>query len=159
MTANLLFRKAQPIDVDALLNCFELAISQIDGEIYDQQQKNAWIKKGFENIEKWLKRIDEQYFIIAEIDNRIAGIISVSQEGYVDLLFTNPVFQRKGIASLLYQKAEIYLKENGVTKLDTHASAVSQPFFEKRGFTFKREEKFELYGVPISNFHLIKSLD
>lgn len=62
-------------------------------------------------------------------------------------------------ANLLYQKAEIYLKENGVTKLETHASAVSRPFFEKRGFTFKREEKFGLYGVPISNFQLIKSLD
>jgi putative acetyltransferase len=152
-------RKAILEDAENLLNCFGLAVSAISGQVYSNEQKTAWIKKGHENYQKWLLRIEKQHFIIAESESQIIGFISVSLEGYVDLLFTHPDFQRKGIADVLYNQAEKYLQKMGVTKLDTHASEISKPFFEKKGFIFQQEEEFELYEVPISNFHLIKQLN
>lgn len=152
-------RIARQEDIDDLLQCFEAAIDGIEPTTYNKHQKDAWIKKGFENHKKWLKRITDQYFLIAESNSLTAGFIAVSQEGYIDLLFTNPVFQRKGLAEKLYRKAEKYLLSKGVKQLETHASAVSRPFFEKNGFVLQHEEKFELFGVPLSNFLLYKQLD
>ncbi|MFB0906855.1 MAG: putative acetyltransferase [Spirosomataceae bacterium] len=152
-------RKAITEDVEYLLSCFNSAVINIDAQVYSDEQKRAWVRKGRDNYEKWLQRIENQYFVIAESNNKIIGFVSVSLEGYVDLLFTHPDFQRKGIADTLYNQAENYLREMGVTKLDTHASTVSRPFFEKKGFVLQKEKNLELYGVPISNFHLIKTFN
>lgn len=152
-------RKATTQDIHKLMSCFEAAILLIDVAIYSQAQREAWVKKGYENHEKWIDRIERQYFIIAESENQIAGFISVSYEGYVDLLFTNPDFQRKGIAHALYNHTENHLKAKGVNQFETHASAISRFFFEKKGFTLQKEQHLELYGVPISNFHMVKAFN
>jgi putative acetyltransferase len=152
-------RKAKAEDIECLLSCFSSAITDIDTKIYSYEQKLAWVRKGRDNYNKWLQRIEEQYFIIAKSEIQIIGFVSVSLEGYVDLLFTHPDFQQRGIAGTLYGQAEKYLQKMGVTKLNTHASAISKPFFEKKGFIFQQEKRFELYGIPISNFHLIKQLN
>jgi putative acetyltransferase len=152
-------RKAKTEDIECLLSCFSSAILSIDAKNYSYEQKTAWIRKGQDNYNKWLQRIEEQYFILAKSESQVIGFVSVSLEGYVDLLFTHPDFQQKGIADTLYNQAEKYLQKMGVTKLNTHASTISKPFFEKKGFIFQQEEKFELYGVPISNSHLVKQLN
>jgi putative acetyltransferase len=152
-------RKAIREDVEYLLNCFNSAVTHIDEQVYSNEQKRAWVRKGRNNYEIWLQRIENQYFVIAESEEKIISFVSISLEGYVDLLFTHPDFQRRGIADTLYNQAENYLREMGVTKLDTHASAVSRPFFEKKGFVLQEEKNLELYGVTISNFYLTKTFN
>lgn len=145
-------------DLTDLMSCFEAAILSINSAIYSEDQKRAWVQKGFENQKKWLERIENQYFILSESNKRIVGFTSVSQTGYVDLLFTHPSYQRKGVADSLYKLAEQHVIKSGVTTLETHASAVSKPFFEQRGFQLLGENKLDLFGISISNFHLLKKL-
>lgn len=152
-------RKATTQDIYKLMSCFEAAILSIDAAIYSKAQREAWVKKGYENHEKWIDRIERQYFMVSELENQLTGFISVSYGGYIDLLFTNPDFQQKGIAHSLYNHTETHLKAKGVNQFDTHASAISRPFFEKKGFVLQEEQYLELYGVPISNFHMIKAFN
>ncbi|MFT6478168.1 MAG: hypothetical protein ACJAVP_001304, partial [Spirosomataceae bacterium] len=62
-------RKAITEDVEYLLSCFNSAVINIDAQVYSDEQKRAWVRKGRDNYEKWLQRIENQYFVIAESNN------------------------------------------------------------------------------------------
>jgi putative acetyltransferase len=160
MSVPFLFRNAGTEDIPAILACFETAILAINNDVYSPEQKKAWIRKGRENKEKWIERVKNQYFRLAEAENKgLIGFASINKAGYVEMLFTHPSFQRKGLATMLYHQLETFALNNRVILLETHASAVSKPFFTSKGFKLIAEKKFDFFGVPISNFHLSKQLD
>ena len=130
---NLIIREAEMNDAASVGLLYYETISSINKKDYSPEQISVWVS-GYDNIEIWKRKIEEQYFFIAETDNCIAGFGSVTDEGYLDFMFTHKDHQRRGVASAIYGKIEDKAKELNIGKIWAKVSITARPFFKKMGF-------------------------
>ena len=98
-------RKANIQDVDAVRFLFYDSITTVNAKDYSLQQIEVW-GSGFKNIESWKKKIEEQYFLLAEVEGVVAGFASLTNEGYLDFIYVHKDFQGTGIAKTLLAALE-----------------------------------------------------
>src|SRR5215212_11912955 len=111
-------RQAIPDDVNELRELYYGTITTINSKDYNEEQIKAWAGTG-DKRESFLKRIEEQYFFIAEDnDRKITGFASLNKTGYLDLLYVHKDFQNMGIAKRLLQKIIETAIALNITKLE-----------------------------------------
>ncbi|PXV68054.1 putative acetyltransferase [Dysgonomonas alginatilytica] len=141
-------REYIPEDFSCLTKILHQAVHNIPTDIYTYEQQNAWapdsiLKQNLHLTKTW----------VCLMDDTIAGFIDfIPSKGYINYLYTHPDYQRKGIASLLYQKVETEAIRLQIEKLTVDASKVALPFFLHKGFTLERENIVERKGVKMINF-------
>lgn len=135
-------------DSSSLVKILHQAVHNIPTDIYTREQQNAWAPDSILG-----QSLDLTKAWVCLIDDAIAGYIDfVPSKGYINYLYTHPHYQRKGIASLLYQKVEAEAIKLQIEKLTVDASKVALPFFLHKGFTLERENIVERKGVEMINF-------
>ncbi|HEY6975096.1 MAG TPA: GNAT family N-acetyltransferase [Chitinophagaceae bacterium] len=133
-------RKAIPENVNELKELYYGTITTINSKDYNEEQIKAWAATA-DRTGGFLKRIQEQYFFIAENDvKKITGFASLDKTGYLDLLYVHKDFQNAGIAKRLLQKIIETAETLNITKLETAASITAKPFFEKHHFKIVRQQ-------------------
>lgn len=147
-----LVEKASIKNLDEILSLFKNTIEKTCSKDYNESQISAWTSS-INNIEKWRKRIDNQYFIVVKENNKIVGFGSL-EKNYVDLLFVDFNYLRKGIASLIFEDLKSEASKNGFFKLTAFASKTALPFFKSKGFSIIRENKAMINEVEITNFEM-----
>ena len=155
--ATLRIRRAGVNDLESILELFVDTILTINARDYSAEQTKAWAN-GAKKTERWLKKITEQYFLIAEINSEPAGFASITTNGYLDFLFVSKDHQRKGIAQNLYNELEKFAYENHFIKISSDVSATARPFFLKQGFTLKLEQQVVIEGIMVTNYKMEKRL-
>ena len=150
-------RSAKTEELEAIRNLAIETIEHTCSHDYSPDQLNAWTAAIRGNTERWEQSIGNQYFLVAEIDQRIVGFASLDQ-CYVDFMYIHQDFTRKGIAKTLYKRLEIQARSVGCTLLTSHVSKTALPFFEKVGFSIIREKIQAIKGVTISNYQMEKIL-
>ncbi|MEL6559248.1 MAG: GNAT family N-acetyltransferase [Bacteroidota bacterium] len=148
----MMIRRAKPDDLEAILKVFEETIRSTCQHDYTLEQINVWVSS-IDDQEKWKNRIANQFFLVAELENKIAGFTSLEGD-YIDLLYVSNKFLRKGIANRLFEKLKGEALKNGKTKLASDVSITAYPFFEKMGFKMIRKNHFDLKEVNISNYRM-----
>jgi putative acetyltransferase len=126
-------RIAQVSDVDIIRQLFQETIETINQKDYNPEQIKVWAA-GAQRVMSWQKKIQEQYFLIAEQDNIIVGFASMDINGYIDFMYIHKNHQNQGIATLLLNKLESKATELILTTLWSDVSITARPFFQKRGF-------------------------
>ncbi|MCP1301680.1 GNAT family N-acetyltransferase [Chryseobacterium sp. S0630] len=154
---HIILRKGIYDDLPTMLQLFTATIDEVCKRDYDLQQLEAW-KSGAENEERWIKVIRDQYVVIAEIKNKIAGFCTLDQGNYIDLLFVHKDFQHRGIATLLYQQIEKEALLNKKKELTADVSKTARSFFEKSGFKVVQEQTVNVKGVSMTNYKMVKNL-
>lgn len=145
-------REYIPEDSSYLTKILYLAVHNISTDIYTREQQNAWapisiLEQNLNLTKTW----------VCLIDDTIAGFIDfILSKGHINYLYTHPNYQRKGIASLLYERVEAEAIRLQIEKLTTDASKVALPFFLHKGFTLERENIVERKGVEMINFTVSK---
>ena len=147
-----LVEKASIKNLDEILSLFKNTIEKTCSKDYNESQISAWISS-INNIEKWSKKIDNQYFIAVKENNKIVGFGSL-EKNYVDLLFVDFNYLRKGIASLIFEDLKSEASKNSFYKLTAFASKTALPFFKSKGFSIIRENKAMINEVEITNFEM-----
>jgi N-acetylglutamate synthase-like GNAT family acetyltransferase len=106
----------------------------------------------------WLEtQLKEREFFVAELDNKIVGVVSAKQNEIVNM-FVHINYQNLGVGSRLMQKIEDYLKENGFTSLTLSCNLTSKQFYLNRGYNLIAR-KFESYmEYDIESFDMEKIL-
>lgn len=100
-------RRALPEDLKGARLLYIDTVTNINSKDYDENQIRAWIKPWFESdttTRDWITfadKIIEQYFIVAVIDETIAGFASLEDNGYLDFMYVHKDFQRHGAAKKL----------------------------------------------------------
>ena len=94
-------RKSKLSDLAEIQKMFVETISCICRKDYSQEQIHAWISS-IENTQRWMDKLTTQYFLIAELENKMVGYASLENENYLDLLYVHKDHQRQGIANRLY---------------------------------------------------------
>lgn len=140
-------------DLKEMQQLFVETIQHTCRKDYNQEQIEVWVAS-VTNDERWEHLLKDQYCIIAEADNKIAGYGSLRNGNFVDFMYVHKDYLRRGIASKIYQELEKESKRRGYSKMASDVSITARPFFEKKGFKVIRENKKEINGVEISNFHM-----
>lgn len=154
----LIVRLANTDDLDSILKLYADTINNVNNKHYSQEQIEVWIS-GNSDRELWKRKILEQKFFVAEIENRLIGFGSVTNDGYVDFIFVHKDFQRQGIASSIYDVIEIVAKENNLTKLYADVSIAARPFFKSKGFTVTKFLNIKSGGVEFEDCEMTKNLN
>ena len=151
-------RNANPGDLTEMQELFVNTISTICKNDYSVDQIHAWTSS-IENIPRWNNRIASQYFLVADLDNKIVGYASLKNNDYLDLLYVHKDYQKRGIASKLYSEIEKQAIRNNSTTLYADVSKTAKPFFLNRGFKIIQMQAKKIKGIEIINYKMIKHFD
>jgi putative acetyltransferase len=157
MSTALQIRPPRPEEFGDIARIFYDAVHQVAYKDYSAEQIQAWAPL-VATAEHWLERTASLETRIGLCDGCIAGFVGFSAAGHIDLLFTNPVFVRQGVASALLKDAEKFLRAAGVQLATTEASLTAHLFFERMGFDCVRPQTVICNGVGLRNFLMEKRL-
>jgi putative acetyltransferase len=132
-------------------------ISTICKDDYAPEQIKVWTSS-IENTQRWTDKLTSQYFLIAELDNKIVGYASLENNEYIDFLYVHKDFQRQGIADRLYTEIENEAIKRKATVLTSDVSKTAKHFFEKKGFKTLNEQTNIINAVKIVNYKMTKQL-
>jgi putative acetyltransferase len=149
-------RPYRPSDKRQLQQLFFDTVHTVNAHDYTPEQLMIWAPTDPDR-EIWA-RLDTQHCFIVEYQKIIVGFTSLTQEGWVDLLYVHKDFQGRGIASNLLKQLERLAKKKGFECLTAEASITALGFFEKAGFKLLHENKKLKNGLEFRNFILQKSL-
>lgn len=142
-------RRAVSEDVHQILNLFYETIQKVNSEDYSEAQIRVWSEARDE--ETWKKKIQDQYFLVKEVDHEILGFSSIDETGYLDFLYVHAAHQGKGIASALLREISKKAADQGNRTVWTSSSITAQPFFRKHGFVETKKETKFVKGVEFVN--------
>jgi putative acetyltransferase len=147
----------QPVegDVSQITQLFFDTIQNINIKDYSKEEVDDWSSWNTDT-DKWLERIQEQYFVLAEINNQIVGFSSLAEDGYLDFMFVHKDFQGQGIASALLSDIEHQASEQNNEFIYSDVSITAKGFFEKKGFIVKRQQLKKSKKKELVNFRMIK---
>jgi putative acetyltransferase len=148
-------RTASPDDLNAILLLFRQTIETINSKDYSCDQIEVW-KNGVSAKEKWLMKISQQFFLVAEIENTLVGFGSITPNGYLDFMYVSKDHQRIGIAQKLFDGLQKFAASNQVDKIISDVSITAKPFFEKQGFQTVKEQQVMIDGVQLTNYKMEK---
>lgn len=150
-------RIAKKSDLNEMQSMFVDTISTICKKDYSTEQINVW-KSAIENKQRWLDKISSQYFLVAEINNKIVGYASLEGINNIDLLYTHKDHQRQGIAGILITELEREALKRKASLLSSDVSETAKPFFEKKGFQTIEPQLNIIGSVEIKNYKMTKKL-
>lgn len=150
-------RLADPSDLTEIQKMFVDTISVVCKDDYSPEQIRVWTST-IENTQHWTDKLLSQYFVIAELANRMVGFASLENNDYFDFLYVHKDYQRKGIANRLYAVIEKEAKRRKSTILNSDVSETARRFFEKKGFKTVAPQIKKINGVEIRNYKMTKSL-
>lgn len=151
-------RQALLEDIISILDLFRQTIEWVCAEHYTDEQIRIWIQ-GACQTQKWINRIEEQYFIISTSAGSLTGFASISVEGYLDLLYVHKHWQGKGAGKTLYTELERFASDHEIPEIYSDVSLSAVPFFTKMGFQILKSQSVVREGVALQNFRMIKKLE
>lgn len=153
-------RSFEESDAEALAELGRAAIGAIGPDAYSKEQVEAWLSN-FAGPEVYQAQADAgtQIFIATDDDEVPVAYAMLEQTGHLDHLYCHPDHTNEGIASSLLETAALYAKYHGITHLFTEASEIAKPAFESAGYTAMKKRTFEIEGVEITNWAMVKTIE
>ncbi|MCU1527734.1 MAG: family N-acetyltransferase [Frondihabitans sp.] len=152
----MLLRPYTAQDAEATLEVFRRAVRLTAIHDYTLEQIAAWSNNDME-LAAWHARRAARPTLVADIDG-VVGFSDVDDSGYIDMLFVDPDFARRGVASTLLALLTEQAATAGALELTVHASITARPFFESHGFEVVEERRPVLRGVELTNFAMRRRL-
>lgn len=152
-------RAFQRGDATRLEEVFRAAVREIGIEFYSAEQVAAW---GGPRVTA--ERLGAMYadgratFIAVDENDCAIAFTDLEADGHVDMLYCDPAFARRGIASALLAAVDVAARAKGINRLYTEASEAALPVFEKAGFEVLHRRELEVDGVAIHNWAMEKRL-
>ena len=103
-------------DASALADTFNRAVAEIASTAYPPEQVAAWLGGGMETGETHVRCSDGRAVWVATDDADTAiAFIDLEDDGHIDMLFCQPDWAARGIASGLYAQLEASARQPGLT--------------------------------------------
>ena len=151
----MLIRQARLNDIDGILDLFSGTVTNVCATDYHEDQVKVWAASA-ENKQKWVDRINKQYFLIAEKENKIVGFGSIENGDYLDMLYVHKDHLRQGIANKLLEELEKESERENKHSISSDVSITARPFFEKYGYKVVKEQRNIIHNVEVINYKMIK---
>lgn len=117
----------------------------------------SFIERSEFGVAIWVAASDEDIavaYCLLEIPNE--------QSAHLDMLYCHPKQTRLGMADRLLRQAQSYAENLGAERLNTEASELARPVFERTSYTVMQRRDFEIEHdntlIPIHNYAMEKRL-
>lgn len=150
MNLNFKIRLAVKDDASEIGQIYFNTIKSVNRKDYNKEQIDVWVN-GFDNTDIWNRKINEQFFYVAEAEDKIIGFGSVTKYGYVDFLFAHKDFQGCGVGSEIMKTISEKASELNLTILWAEVSITARPFFKSRGFVITKRFIKKVDGVEFDD--------
>jgi putative acetyltransferase len=155
----LLVRSFADGDAPALAGIFHRSVHEGAAARYTPEECAAWSPE-VPDTRSWELRLAEADTVVAELPDGPVGFMSLDMgRAYLDLAFVLPEVMGRGIAGVLYAVLEGRARARGLSRLETEASLLAEPFFARHGWRLVRRQKVERLGVLLSNAVMEKPLE
>ncbi|WP_337968451.1 GNAT family N-acetyltransferase [uncultured Flavobacterium sp.] len=151
------FRIATISDLQEMQQLYIETIQTVCKNDYNPVQIEAWIS-GVKNINRWTEVIETQFVLLAIMQNQIVGFGTLKNGNYIDFFYIHKDFQRQGIADKILAELELEAQKQHSKIITSDISITAKPFFEKKGFVVKAEQKNIRLGVELINYKMEKDL-
>jgi putative acetyltransferase len=150
-------RAYHPADAEVLAAVYKDAVRGTGASAYDAQQIAVWSAYP-EDIEAFRHLLNRGITLVAVQGERVVAFGQLNPPDHIAFLYTATAYARLGYASEIYRQLEAHAFQQGVQRLHTEASRLSQPLFAKMGFHVVETEIVERQGVQIERFKMAKRL-
>ncbi|MCX9157186.1 GNAT family N-acetyltransferase [Niveibacterium sp. 24ML] len=147
---------AVPSDTPALAEVYRAAVQAAGRAAYSAPHVAAWA--AYADAPAFAAEVLAGECVLIEVQGRIAAFAQLSPNDHVRLLYTHPDFMRRGFAARLLAHLEQTASEAGQTRLDTDASPVSRPLFERAGWSLLAVQTSLHQGLSFERFRMVKDL-
>ena len=145
----MLIREYRDGDFSTLCQIFQRAVRETASQHYSPGQVNAWAQ--VDEI-RWRQKMASSLVLVATVDDVPVGFVT-AVELYIDLLFVDPSYSRRGIASALLKALFVRLPTGTLT---VEASITARACFERLGFVVVAEQEVEARGERFVNYRMEK---
>lgn len=94
--SNITIRLAKLSDLPEMQTLFVDTISAICKADYLPEQIKAWTVS-VENTQRWVQKLTSQYFLVAQLGNKIVGYASLENNDCFDFLYVHKNYQRQAL--------------------------------------------------------------
>lgn len=151
-------RPATVADIRELRRLFQDTVLTVNAKDYTPEEVKDWASCG-DSTAHWEDLLSRFHFLVAlNAGKQIVGFASVNGEGYLHSMFIHKDWQRKGIASALLSEMESYAGGRGAGEIISEVSITARPFFERQGYTVRKEQKARANRLELTNFVMTKKL-
>jgi putative acetyltransferase len=146
-----------PVEAADLGIIFFNAVREGAAGFYNAEQRRAWASR-IPSGPDWASRLAAQQTVVARNAGVPIGFMTLANDGYIDLAFVDPAYQRRGVGSLLYAQIEALARKAQMERLYAEASYLVRGLFEQKGWTVLHEQQIERGDVRLTNFVMEKRL-
>ena len=166
LPADLVIRRAEPSDVDAIAEAHRDSIRSIGPAFYPPDAVDAWEQGLAGNV--YLKAMEgEEVFFIGtgKIDGRevVLGFASdyrIEGATHGTSVYVRGIAARRGLGTSLLRRAESHAAANGATSIKIEASLAGVDFYKRNGYVeVGRGETRLMSGHPIACAFMTKQLE
>lgn len=101
---------------------------------YSAEELDAWVPKNM-HMPTFRNSLFRCYALVAVNEKKeIIGFMSTERDGYVNRLYTHPLWINKGVATALLKKTEAWAQKQRIQFLTLESSKSAEKFYEKQGF-------------------------
>jgi putative acetyltransferase len=137
-------------DAAATLQLFTRSVREVARRDYSAEQVAAWAPTDRPVLE-WNARRLATNTVLCVVDDQLAGFSDVSPDGYIDMLFVDPAFTRRGVATSLLDSHLASVSAD----LWTNASITARGFFERHGFEVVSSQNVSVRGQTLTNYRML----
>lgn len=145
-------------DLDDITQLFRQTIEKVASKDYSPQEIASWAE-GDKYKDNWLKRIDTHYYLLVKIENKLVGMASLDDKGYLDVIYVHNEYQGIGLATDLLTRMEAKAREDGHTYITSDVSITAKPFFLHKGYEVVNPQLVLCRGVVLRNYNVKKALN
>lgn len=153
----MILKNAVLSDLEEMQKLYIETIQSVCKKDYNEAQREAWIS-GAKNTERWIAVIETQLVLLVIIKDQIIGFGTLKDGNYIDFFYIHKDFQRQGIADKLLTELELEAKKQHSKMITSDISITAKPFFEKKGYIVKAQQKNIRLGIELINYKMEKHL-
>ena len=151
-------RPFMPGDGEPLAALYHSAVQEIGARDYSPEQVAVWSPAPLDPAGYAARAAGRLTLVAENAGGEPVGYIDLEPSGRIDHFYCRPDVVGAGVGSALYAALERAAREAGTQRLTVEASEAARRFFLRRGFEIESRNDFELGGVAIHNYRMVKSL-
>ena len=145
-----------PSDADRCATIFRASAEELAIEDYSADQCAAWAARA--DDPDFPKRLAGALTLVALVDGEPVGFASLKGAETIDMLYVDPNFARRGVATALLDALVRLAAARGAKTLAGDVSDTARPLFERLGFQAQRRNLVQLDDEWLANTTMTKRL-
>jgi putative acetyltransferase len=153
-------REYRDEDREATRGVFERAVHGNASAHYSAEQLEAWAPSptAAPELLEWGTARSAAVTFVAVEEGKVVGFGDLVVGPVFDMLYVDPAFARRGIATALIDRLCRLATEGGAEAIVTDASITARPVFERHGFVVLEEQTPVVRGIAMTNFRMRRLL-